>query len=49
MHIQIITFQLKDLSEDDYINLCNQVAPSFAAVPGLISMESMGSSGSRSA
>ncbi len=37
MHIQIINFQLKDLSEDDYINVCEQVAPSFAAVPGLIS------------
>lgn len=37
MHIQIVTFRLKDLSEDDYINLCEQVAPSFAAVPGLIS------------
>lgn len=37
MHIQIITFQLRDLSEDDYVNVCNQVAPSFAAVPGLIS------------
>jgi quinol monooxygenase YgiN len=37
MHIQIITFQLKDLSEDDYINLCEQIAPTFAAVPGLIS------------
>lgn len=37
MHIQIVTFHLKDLREDDYISLCNQVAPSFAAVPGLIS------------
>lgn len=37
MHIQIVTFQLKDLSEDDYLDLCNQVAPSFAAAPGLIS------------
>lgn len=37
MHIQIVTFQLKNLSEDDYVKLCEQVAPSFAAVPGLIS------------
>jgi heme-degrading monooxygenase HmoA len=37
MHIQVINFQLKDLSEDAYIALCDQVAPSFAAVPGLIS------------
>ncbi len=37
MHIQIVTFQLKDLSEDDFLNVCNQVAPSFATIPGLIS------------
>jgi heme-degrading monooxygenase HmoA len=37
MHIQIITFQLKDLTEDAYVALCEQVAPSFAEVPGLIS------------
>lgn len=37
MHIQIVTFQLKDLSEEDYFNVCNQLAPSFADIPGLIS------------
>lgn len=37
MHIQIVTFQLKDLREDEFLAVCNQVAPSFAAVPGLIS------------
>ena len=37
MHIQIVTFQLKDLSADDYLAACDQLAPSFAAVPGLIS------------
>lgn len=37
MHVQIVTFQLKDLSEDEYAALCEQVAPSFAATPGLIS------------
>ena len=37
MHIQIVNFQLKDLTEDDYLALCDQVAPSFAVIPGLIS------------
>lgn len=37
MHIQIINFQLKDLSEEDYSKLCNELAPSFADIPGLIS------------
>lgn len=37
MHIQIVTFHLKDLTEDDFIDICNQLAPDFAAVHGLIS------------
>lgn len=37
MHIQIINFQLKDLNEEDYAKLCNDLAPSFADIPGLIS------------
>lgn len=37
MHIQIVNFQLKDITEDDYAALCEQIAPSFAAIPGLIS------------
>ncbi len=35
MHIQIINFRLKDVSETDYADLCDNLAPSFAAVPGL--------------
>ena len=36
MHIQIINFQLKGVSEADYADLCDNLAPSFAAVPGLV-------------
>lgn len=36
MHIQIINFQLKDLSEADYAKLCNDLAPAYAAVSGLL-------------
>lgn len=36
MHIQIITFQLSGVSEADYAALCDQLAPTFAAVPGLV-------------
>ena len=35
MHIQIINFRLKGVSEADYAGLCDNLAPSFAAVPGL--------------
>lgn len=37
MHIQIVNFHLKDLNEEAYAAVCDQVAPSFAEVPGLIS------------
>ena len=37
MHIQIINFHLKDVSEADYRAQCDEVAPAFAEVPGLIS------------
>ena len=37
MHVQIINFQLKDLSEEDYTKLCNDLASTFADIPGLIS------------
>jgi len=35
MHIQIVTFSLKDLDHDAYVALCDELAPAFAAVPGL--------------
>jgi len=37
MHVQIINFKLKDVSEVDYRGLCNELAPAFAAVDGLLS------------
>jgi heme-degrading monooxygenase HmoA len=37
MHIQVINFHLHDLSESGYRALCDEVAPAFAEVPGLIS------------
>jgi heme-degrading monooxygenase HmoA len=37
MHVQIINFHLKDVSEADYRGHCDEVAPAFAEVPGLIS------------
>lgn len=37
MHIQIVNFQLKDLSEEDYVKSCEQEASAFADLPGLIS------------
>ena len=35
MHIQIVNFQLKGVTEAEYGALCDQIAPNFAAVPGL--------------
>lgn len=37
MHIQVVTFHLKDISDRDYRSACDGWAPAFAAVPGLIS------------
>lgn len=37
MHIQIVTFRLKGTSAQDYAAGCDEVAPTFAAIPGLIS------------
>ena len=36
MHVQIINFQLKDLSEEAYTAMANELAPTFATVPGLL-------------
>jgi len=36
MHIQIINFRLTGVSEADYAGLCDNIAPSYAAVPGLV-------------
>jgi hypothetical protein len=45
MHIQIINFHLKDVSETDYLALCDEVAPAFAHVPGLVSKVWLANSG----
>lgn len=37
MHIQIVNFHLEGLDEDGYRRLCDEVAPAFTEVPGLIS------------
>jgi hypothetical protein len=36
MHVLIVNFKLKDVSEEGYRQLCDEVAPAFAAVPGLL-------------
>lgn len=36
MHVVITTFRLKDWSEEEYRQLCAEVAPAFADVPGLL-------------
>lgn len=37
MHIQIIQFQLSEMTPEDYSRLCTDLAPTFAALPGLVS------------
>jgi hypothetical protein len=37
MHIQIVNFNLKDLRDEDFRKFCDQVAPTFAEIPWLIS------------
>lgn len=37
MHIQVVNFHLKDLREEEYGKLCDQLASTFAEIPGLIS------------
>ena len=38
MHIQIVTFSLRDISDADYRSACNGLARVLARVPGLIWM-----------
>jgi hypothetical protein len=37
MHVLIVKFHLKDLDEAQYTRMCDEVAPMFAAIPGLAS------------
>jgi quinol monooxygenase YgiN len=37
MHIQVVNFNLKDMSEKEFRQMCDELAPTFAKLPGLIS------------
>ena len=37
MHVQIITFNLERLSDEEYRSHCEAIAPAFAQLPGLVS------------
>ena len=37
MHVQIINFNLEGIDHAGYVEIANSVAPTFAALPGLIS------------
>ena len=37
MIIQVVTFNLKDLSDAEYRSICDGLAPELARVPGLVS------------
>ena len=36
MHVQIITFRLKDMTEEGYREACTGFVPAYAALPGLL-------------
>lgn len=36
MHIAIVNFHLKDMTHEQFLTACDELAPAFAAVPGLI-------------
>lgn len=42
MHVLVITFHLQGISEAQYLESCNEVAPAFASVAGLISKTFIG-------
>ena len=37
MHVQIVTFRLKGITEEEYRQGCEAEAPAFASLPGLVS------------
>ena len=37
MHVQIVQFHLRDLTDEAFRALCDELAPTLAAVPGLLS------------
>jgi hypothetical protein len=36
MHVQIVNFNLKDMTDAGFRTMANEVAPAFASVPGLL-------------
>jgi hypothetical protein len=36
MHVKIINFNLVDMTDDGYRQACDQLAPAFAQIPGLL-------------
>lgn len=36
MHVQIVNFQLQGIDESGFRAMCDELAPAFAALPGLI-------------
>jgi hypothetical protein len=36
MHIAVINFRLNDMTHAQYVAACEELAPAFAAIPGLI-------------
>jgi hypothetical protein len=36
MHVQIVTLNLKDITEAQYLAIAEDLAPTFAAMPGLL-------------
>jgi len=38
MHVQVVTFSLRDISDADYRSACDGLANVFTGLPGLISM-----------
>ena len=37
MHMQVVNFQLRDMDEAAFRALCDELAPTFAEIPGLVS------------
>jgi hypothetical protein len=37
MHVQIVNFNLKDMTDAEFRSMANEVASAFASVPGLLS------------
>ena len=37
MHVQVVNFNLKEMSDEEFRKMCDEVAPAFASVPGLVS------------